>query len=116
METGKSSAKSGGKNSSAWRFANGVWPGAAPSSMTCSFEETDPSGCAVFCANATSCDFCAFPGTWCVANAAACASSACERCCAAEYSCMLPLTSDGREGSPGAMPTSVNHFMSWLAR
>ena len=85
--------------------------------MTCSFEETDILvRLRGFLRKRHQLRLLRVPGTWCVANAAACASSACERCCAAEYSCMLPLTSDGREGSPGAMPTSVNHFMSWLAR
>jgi hypothetical protein len=116
IETGKSSAKSGGKKSSAWRFANGVCPALAPSSMTWSLDATEPSGCADFCAKATTWLFCALPGTWCVQNAAACASRAWLLCCATLKSCMLPLTSCGRLGSPGAMPMRVNHCSSSLAR
>jgi len=42
--------------------------------MTWSLELICPSACSDFCANATTCDLTVLPGTWCVENAAACAS------------------------------------------
>jgi len=116
MFTGKSSMNSGGKNSSAWRFWNGVWPAWAPSSMTWSLDATLPSGITVFCAKAITWDLAALPVTWCVLNAQACASSSWDLPSSLEYSCILPLTRPGREGSPAAMPTTLNHLPSWLAR
>jgi hypothetical protein len=107
METGKSSANSGGKKSSALFFRL-VCPG-RPSSMTWSLETTEPPpGASVFCAKLMT--GAALPPSCSAVKAAACASSAWLRACSTLYSCMKPLTSCGRSGAPGAMPTSTHHF------
>ena len=79
-------------------------------------DATFPSGITVFCAKAITWDFTLLPVTWCVEKAQACASSSWDLPSSLEKSCILPLTRPGREGSPAAMPTTENHFMSWLAR
>lgn len=104
MDTGKSSANSGGKNSSALFFRL-VCPG-WPSSMTCSLDTTAPPAPSVFCAKLIT--GAALPPSCRLVNAAACASSAWLRACSTLYSCMKPLTSCGRSGAPGAMPTSTH--------
>ena len=62
--------------------------------MTCSLDVRVPL-LKVFCAKEMTVLGAARPGTRAVENAAACASSACDRFWSTEYNCMNPLTSCG---------------------